>query len=314
MGRPGRTLAIVAASASASAIALAGCGFGLGPGRGTSDVTVTVTRGFGSTKVAAVTKSTVPGSETVMRMLERSFPVQTRYGGGFVQSIDGRAGTSSRRDWFYYVNGIEAPQGAAATAVHRGDQIWWDLHDWSATDSVPAVVGSFPEPFVRGVGGRRFPATVECAPNVGAACKRVTAELDGVGVPVASQLLGTGSGQDTLGVVVGTWSELRAALAGSLIEHGPASSGVYAKFAGAGGRTLELLNPHGTVVRSLGAGAGLIAATADSGSTPTWLITGTDIAGVSAAAAAMTPTRLHDHFALAVQGATDFPIPLDAGS
>lgn len=308
MGRLGRTPAIVASCA----VALAGCG--LGPGTGTSDVTVTVTRAFGSTPIASITKSRVPGSETVMRMLERSFQVQTRYGGGFVESIDGRSGNSSRRDWFYYVNGIEAPQGAASTAVHHGDQIWWDLHDWSATDSIPAVVGSFPQPFVRGVGGRRFPTTVECATDVGAACKRVTAALDAVGVPAASQLLGTGSGQDTLDVVVAPWSQLRAALAGSLLEQGPQASGVYAKFGGAGGSTLELLNPHGTVVRTLGAGAGLIAATANPGSTPTWLVTGDDLAGVSAAAAAMTPARLHDHFALAVQGSSDVPIPVDAGS
>lgn len=303
------TLAAMVALAAAVA---GGCG--LGAGKGTSDVTVTVTRAFGSTEIASTTKSRVPGSETVMRMLERSFNVQTRYGGGFVESIDGRSGDSSRRDWFYYVNGIEAPQGAATTAVHKGDRIWWDLHDWSATESVPAVVGSYPEPFVHGAGGRRFPTTIECASNVGAACKRVTAQLNSSGVPVSSQLLGTGSGQDTLTVLVGTWSELGAAIAGSLIEQGPEASGVYARFVGQGGSSLRLLDPGGKPVRTLGAGAGLIAATADRGSTPTWLITGTDVAGVSAAAAAMTPSRLHDHFALAVQGSADLPIPLDAGA
>jgi Domain of unknown function (DUF4430) len=249
-----------------------------------------------------------------MRMLERSFQVQTRYGGGFVESIDGHAGSSAHRDWFYYVNGIEAPQGAATTGVHQGDRIWWDLHDWSATDSVPAVVGSYPEPFVRGVGGKRFPTTLECATGVAASCQRVSAALDSIGVPVASQLLGTGSGQDTLGVLVGTWSDLRVALAGSLIEHGPKASGVYARFGGPGGKSLELLDPAGDVVRTLTGDAGLIAATAENGSTPTWLITGTDAAGVAAAAAAMTPVRLRDHFALAVQGSTSLPIPLDAGS
>ena len=84
-----------------------------------------------------------------------------------------------------------------------------------------------------------------------------------------------------------------------LIERGPASSGVYARFGGGG---LQLLDPTGRVVRTLGAGAGLIAATADQSSAPTWLITGTDPAGVAAAARALTPARLHDHFALAVQG------------
>ena len=102
-----------------------------------------------------------------MRMLERSFKVTTRYGGGFVESIDGHAGSSSRLDWFYYVNGIEATLGAAGTSVHKGDRIWWDLHDWTATDSIPAVVGSFPEPFVHGIDGRRYPVTIECATDAG---------------------------------------------------------------------------------------------------------------------------------------------------
>ncbi|MBV9007411.1 MAG: DUF4430 domain-containing protein [Solirubrobacterales bacterium] len=302
----------LAATVALAAAVAGGCG--VGAGKGTSDVTLTVTRAFGSAEIASITRSKVPGSETVMRALERSFQVQTRYGGGFVESIDGRAGDSSRRDWFYYVNGIEAPRGAATTAVHRGDRIWWDLHDWSATDSVPAVVGSYPEPFVHGAGGRRFPTTIECASNVSAPCKRVTAQLNSAGVPVSSQLLGTGSGQDTLTVLVGTWSDLRAAIAGSLIERGPSASGVYARFGGPDGRSLQLLDPSGRAVRTLGAGAGLIAATGDRGSTPAWLITGTDVAGVSAAAAAMTPTRLRDHFALAVQGSADLPIPLDGGA
>jgi hypothetical protein len=64
----------------------------------------------------------------------------------------------------------------------------------------------------------------------------------------------------------------------------------------------------------LGAGAGLVAATADSSSEPVWLITGTDRAGVSAAAKALTPGRLRDHFALAVQGGSDFPVPLQGPS
>jgi hypothetical protein len=287
-----------------------GCGLGAGPGTG--HVTVTVTRGFGNRQISAVTAAKVPGSETVMRLLERSSHVATRYGGGFVQSINGLAGGGSRTDWFYYVNGVQAPQGAATTAVHHGDRIWWDLHDWSATDSVPAVVGSFPAPFVTGVAGKRFPTTLECAGDVGAACKRVTAALTAARIPVASQLLGTGSGPDTLGVVVGTWKELAPEVAAELIAKGPGASGVYARFAGPGGSSLELLDPSGAVARRLGAGSGLIAATADSTSAPTWLITGTDTAGVTAAARALTAQALHNHFALAVAGATQIPVPVQA--
>jgi Domain of unknown function (DUF4430) len=296
----------------AAVLALAGCG--IGPGPGTSNVRLTVTRGFGATPVAEISQHRVPGSETVMRMLERSFAVTTRYGGGFVESIRGLSGTASRLDWFYYVNGVQAPLGAAATVVHRGDRIWWDLHDWTSAQSIPAVVGSFPEPFVHGVGGKRLPTTVACASDVSAACKRVSAQLTAVGVPVAPQFLGTASGADTLGVVVGTWSELRSTLAATLIEHGPGTSGVYARFAGPGGQSVQLLDPHGRVGRTLGPGAGLIAATSDNSSQPTWMITGTDVAGVSAAAAALTSSRLHDHFALAVEGNADLPVPLQGAT
>ena len=294
--------------AIAGAVAIAGCG--LGPGPGTSNVTVTVTRDFGASPVAQLAEPHVRGSETVMRVLQRRLNVGTRYGGGFVESIDGVSGTSAHRDWFYYVNGVQASQGAATTAVHRGDRIWWDLHDWLAPLSSPAVVGSFPEPFLHGVGGKRLPTTIECAADAGAACKRVSGELSGLGIPAATQLIGTGSGTDSLGVVVGTWRDLRGEILAGLISHGPTASGVYARFSGPGGSALQLLGPQGQVVRTPGAGAGLVAATAESSAEPTWLIAGTDLAGVAAAAAALTPGALRDHFALAVQGGTDLPLPL----
>ena len=305
-GRAGSVLA-----AALAAAVVGGCG--LGPGPGTSNVSLTVTRDFGTRQIGSSTEHRVPGSETVMRMLERSFEVQTRYGGGFVQSINGLSGNSPRVDWFYYVNGVEAPIGAASTAVHHGDRIWWDLHDWSATDSIPAVVGSFPAPFAYGVGGKRYPTTLECAASdVNAACTHVGSALGAVGVPAASQVLGSASGTDTLAVLVGTWRELQGTFAGSLIDQGPAASGVYARFTGADGQSVQLLNPRGRTVRTLGAGAGLIAAVAQGSAEPTWLVTGTNAAGVAAAAAALTPAKLRDHFALVVDGAADLPIPLGA--
>ena len=253
----------------------------------------------------------VPGSETVMRMLERHFRVTTRYGGGFVESIDGLSGTANHLDWFYYVNGVEAPKGAAVTPVHRGDRIWWDLHDWSAAQDTPAVVGSFPEPFVHGVGGKRLPTALECGSGVSAACQRVSSEMTAIGVPIASQLLGTGSGSDSLTVAVAPWAQLRGEIVADLLARGPAASGVYARFTGPGGNRLQLLNPTGQVVMTLGRGAGLIAAVAQGSSEPTWLITGTDPAGVAAAARAFTAAALDDHFALAVQGTRQLPVPLE---
>ena len=52
-----------------------------------------------------------------------------------------------------------------------------DRHDWGATMRVPAVVGSYPEPFVHGAGGKRLPVRIECADSNGPDCARVNDAL-----------------------------------------------------------------------------------------------------------------------------------------
>ena len=105
-----------------------------------------------------------------MRLLQRNYDVETRYGGGFVQEIDGVAGgreDGRRVDWFYYVNGIEAPVGAAERRRRRRRaRVVGPPRSGSAAQRVPAVVGSFPEPFASGLEGKRFPVRLVC---VGAA-------------------------------------------------------------------------------------------------------------------------------------------------
>jgi hypothetical protein len=107
-------------------------------------------------------------------------------------------------------------------------------------------------------------------------------------------------------VLVGTWKDIKSSFAGVLIDHGPAFSGIYAKFSGGG---LELLDPAGHVTRTLTSSAGLVAATAQISGPPTWLITGTDTAGVGAAAASLDADSLRDRFALAVQGDHKLSVP-----
>ena len=173
-------------AALAALCALAGCG--LGAGSAPSGVQLTATREFGAVPVGRQGPPRLRGQETVMSLLIRDHRVKTRYGGGFVQSIDGLAGGTRGGepiDWFYYVNGVEAPKGAAETNVHPGDRVWWDLHDWSQTEDIPAVVGSYPEPFLHGIDGKRLPVRVECSEVAGASCQTVLAHLRASGVPAA---------------------------------------------------------------------------------------------------------------------------------
>ncbi len=289
---------------------LAGCG--LGPGAAPTDVTLLVSSDFGAHTLRRAGAPRVDGQETVISLLRRNFNVGVRYGGGFVQSIDGLAGGQSGgvpSDWFYYVNGVEAPKGAADTSVHPGDHIWWDLHDWSQTDDVPAVVGSYPEPFLNGIEGKRLPVRVECAAAQEASCHTVTARLRASGVPAAVAALGGGDGPEILRVLVGPYSALGGGPGVAGLQQGPRSSGVYARF-GSDGSTLALLDPDGRVVRRLGAGAGLIAATRYSGAAPIWLVTGTDGAGVDRAAQALNAATLAGHFAVALDAAQTLPVPV----
>ncbi|HEY1509230.1 MAG TPA: hypothetical protein VGF93_09535 [Solirubrobacteraceae bacterium] len=283
---------------------LAGCG--LASGSKNEPVTVTVTRDFGSEHVATVTVPRKQSSESMKQLLSRSLRARVA-ADGTVESIDG-VPVGSRQRWFRYVNGTGSTSLLELTNVHPGDQVWWDLHSDILTTTARAVVGAYPEPFEHGAGGRRLPTTLGCGTDVDAACKQVAAALAADGVKVANSLLGTGSGQDSLNVVVGTWKEIEGELVATLVDHGPSASGIYARFTD-GGAMLQLLDAQGRVVRTLGAASGLVAATRDTQSEPTWLITGTDAAGVTAAARALTPARLRRRFAVAVSGSDTFALP-----
>jgi hypothetical protein len=274
-----------------------------------------ITDGFGAHPIGELRAPRIEGQDTVMRLLQRNATVTTRYGGGFVQSIDGRAGgVSSGRpiDWFYYVNGIEAPVGAAGTRVHTGDRVWWDRHDWSAAMRTPAVVGSFPEPFAHGSGGHRFPVRVECEHPGTPACRLVADRLVALGVPAGQGLLGAGAARHILRVLVGAWPALRRDPGVAVLEQGPRSSGVYA-VAAPSGRSLAVLDPAGHTVRVLGAGAGLVAATQSGDADPVWIVTGTDSAGLSAAASAFDARDLQARFALAVDNGQRLALPQGQG-
>jgi hypothetical protein len=138
----------------AALLAAAGCGGGGGEGQ----ATLWVTRDRGA---QVLLSTTVPAGESAMRALRRAADVETGYGGRFVQGIEGLSGdASSERDWFYFVNGIEADRSAAEYRLRPGDVLWWDYRSWSADMRQPVVVGAFPEPFVHGYDGHIRTAVV----------------------------------------------------------------------------------------------------------------------------------------------------------
>ena len=297
----------------ALALPASGCGFGAGGRQASDEGSLTVTRDFGQEPLGRRRTAGARESDTVMRVLQRDFEVKTRYGGNFVEEVDGVAGGREggrRVDWFYYVNGIEADVGAAAKRVSPGDRIWWDHHDWSAAMRIPAVVGSFPEPFTSGNEGRRLPVRLVCLPGAADACDEVETRMRDAGVQtIGRSVLQQSAGAEVLRLLVGPWRAVRQDTAARKLESGPAASGVFARPARAGDR-IDLLDERGRTVRTLGRGGGLLAATRIEGQQPTWVVTGTDTTGVAAAAAALDEDQLRDHFAVAIDEGRTLALPL----
>ncbi|MGH2979938.1 MAG: DUF4430 domain-containing protein [Solirubrobacterales bacterium] len=309
-----RPPALLAALLVLAGLAVGACSVGAGDSD-PEGATLTATRDFGRRVLLERRADTVRDGETVMRFLQRYAEVDTGYGGRFVNAIeDLRSGSREgvRRDWFYYVNGIEADTGAAEREVFGGDRVWWDHRDWSVAMRVPAVVGSFPEPFLHGSDGKRFPVRIDCAGDSGDRCEELSERLQRAGIEPSTAALGSPAGDELLRLVVGRWEDVRSDSATSRIEDGPAESGVFARVRrGASGYEIDVLDSDGRVVEALGPGGGIVAATRSDEQQPTWTVSGVDDAGLERAVRLVGTGTLRNRYAVAAgpDGARPLPAP-----
>lgn len=272
-------------------------------------VDVRVTRDFGATTMRS---RVVTAGGSVMDALRRVGSVETAYGGGFVDSIDGvssgyTAGGGRQEDWFFYVDGLLSDRGAADYALAVGERVWWDFHRWDVFTSVPAVVGQYPEPFVHGYQDARPKTQVvyaegfrEDAESVAAAIRAAGAK-DVVTKPFAAS---TAYPADGVIVAVGAFRELSALDWVADAASHPRSSGVFATFTESATRALSVDG----VSRSLpAAGAVLATARADAPGTAAWLVTGSEASDVHAAAALLAhrPGELAGRFGVLVPRSGD---------
>jgi hypothetical protein len=157
-------------------LALAGCGGGK---RSDGTATVWVTHDRGARVVYA---GTVPAGLDGIQALERKLKVTTSYGGRYLESVDGVAGSlSGQRDWFFFVDGIEGERSATEVTLRPGDVLWWDYRHWDgATMSIPVVAGAYPEPFIHG-----FPGTTSVVASDSKLAAQIAAQVHGVVGPAA---------------------------------------------------------------------------------------------------------------------------------
>ncbi len=287
---PGGSMVILLVLAAAI---LSGCG--LGPGEDQGTASLVVTRDYGREVLLEKNDLEINESTTAMRLLDQEADLETEYGGGFVQAVDGLSGGSEagrRTDWFYSVNGIVAERGSAEFPTIDGDLVWWDHRDWTDAMDVGAVVGVYPAPFTTGYDNRAWPVVLDCLAQ-SRACDLVRVQLEGDGVELAT----ANPEVDAIRVVVGTWSRLQPTPEGKRIAAGPDTSGV---FAGFDGTSLTGLDVKGRNARDFGPDAGLVAATRKGNQPPVWVITGGSDRGVEAAAAVLNPEDLRRRYAAVI--------------
>jgi hypothetical protein len=311
-------LVLLALSTSLVATLGAGCGDSAEPSGPT--VTQRVTREFGHELLGAEANVPLEGHETVLRLLREYEEVKTSAGGLAVSSIDGLKAdwerTSEDDDettWALNVNGIEADEQPGKYKLYPGDVVQWDLRDWYVTLDVRATVGAFPQTFTRGVFGRRFPVTVECARPASAPCVRVKRTLRDAGVSTDGS---RPPGERPLRyqpqrarVLVGEWKHWHKRKRPHFVDAGPRYSGIFARFS-PGASELRLLDWNAHRVRTVGAGTGLVGAIRPTEEDLLWLVTGVDQIGVERAARALNGRDLRDAFAVAVTDEGVVKLPL----
>lgn len=167
------------------ALLLAGCGGAAGEEEGTATLWITRDRG-----AILLHEVDVPAGQTLMRATASVAELETRYGGRFLQSLDGIAGSvDDRRDWFWFVNGYEGDRSAADYRLRDGDVAWWDHRGWEGEGEARVVVGAFPEPFLHGYDGRVRQAVVRYEPAEARRASRLAelvgaASVEPLGAPV----------------------------------------------------------------------------------------------------------------------------------
>ncbi len=286
----------VASLLAALAAAGSGCGFGAGEHAGERGLADRHARLRHRARSAASGSASVSESDTVMRLLQRDFEVETRYGGNFVQEIDGVAGGREggrRVDWFYYVNGIEASNGAAERRVAAGRPDLVGPPRLERHDARPGGGRLVPRAVrVRQRGAQA--ARADRVPRRGrrglrrgrdAAGRRGRHRHGSLGARAVRRARGAAGARRA---VVGGAPRHRRAQA-----RGRARGVGRVRAADAGRATGSTCSTQrGRVVRTLGSGGGLLAATRIEAQQPTWVVTGVDAAGVAASAAALAEHEL----------------------
>jgi len=283
-----------------------------------SAVTVVVTWDFGNEVLLEETVAIEPDTRA-MDVLQKVASVETKYGGGFVDSINGIGAGSeeagkSPMDWFLYINGIASNVGAADYILGDGDVEHWDFRNWSYHQYVPAIIGNFPQSFRRGYKGNIRPTVVVYEAWLGSEAESLVEHLERAGILDVSAV----SGDQLSG-------EVREQ--NNLIILAEMDSGVIAEINSAYKKLglsiyfdsgkIVALDADGNTFREFGSGSGVIQATQNpwqpkgvgAGESVVWMVTGNDETGVRSAVEALMYQDFKYAYAVVISGGEIFRVP-----
>jgi len=275
----------------------------------TTEVRVVVTRNFGQELVFDEVVE-LRGKMCAMDALKQVAEIETAYGGGFVNAINGvrsqyTGSGAAKKDWFIYANGILTNVGALDYTLHPGDIERWDLHDWSFHHLIPAITGHFPEPFVHGYEGTVRPTIVIYQDNFKKEAEDVAAKLSQLGVAsISIKSISELSEEEKEFCNLLLLGDMDCKLISELNQVWK-RLGFFAHFEE---DKLVVLNSRGEIAAEHGDGTGLIQATQSLWNPKgigicqnvVWMVSGTDEAGVKSAIATLVNRYSDFQYAFAV--------------
>lgn len=287
-----------------------------------TEVRVVVTQDFGRELMFGETIE-IEQDSNAMDALRQVAEIETAYGGGFVNAINGvrsqyRGSHSAKKDWFIIANGILTNTGALDYTMHPGDIEHWDFHDWSFNHLIPAIAGHFPEPFLHGYEGKVYPTVVAYHGNLKKEAEDITGELSQLGVEsISAKSVNELSEDEKKSCNLILLGDKDCELISEMNQVWK-RMGFFAHFDEG---KLVVLNPKGKIAAEYGNGSGLIQATQSLWNPKgigvcqnvVWMVSGTDEAGVKVAVDTLinhyTDTEFQYAFAVALANGEIIKVP-----
>jgi hypothetical protein len=288
-------------------VAVSGCGQRQADSSEMITAELWVTQNFAADTIFDEKVSFASG-DSVMKVLSSNLDVETAYGGGFVNAIEGLK-SEPGKDWFYYMNGVLSSNGSTQYIPQQGDVIWWEYHEWGGISFVPAVIGTFPKPFAKDDSESLILYTEggkQAAHNFELTLKNNS--LNAKPQPINDSLI---LDRSCVTAVVGLCSELNELSSVKSLFENHTKTGLFFKIANDKIITLDV---NGTDSKVFGLGSGAVAATAAGlgDPNPLWIIAGTDETGLNAAVDVLenSPEDIRKTFGVVINGDEIIKIPV----